>query len=486
MKHSRAPSYIILPAILFLLFTFGALAQPPIGSKNFGTIYRPFDWYQIDADSGRFTVYFSHPIENVAHQTLREMQLLEEEYTKIFITTVPIRLPKDSSGHVKKDSAGHVMRDTIAWHPKSLSVILYPNMQDFGQQKIIPFFLPPGVLGFTEFLDERVAIPYGGNDHEFRSTVAHELGHAWQQNFVKAQAENADLEDHVKNASPRIPLWFSEGFAEWVTYDVYLAQAGERDNLRIRQAAMVSLMLSAYGDVPTLEDLAEFGDFRVYALGFDFLHFMTGRYDWTVWQSLLTKLAYNEKFEEAWQHTFREPLATSETKWHTSLEARYYFTLYSPEPPDLSKRYLSDSLYPGIGKIRSMGGMGFDPATGDCIYYEESSKRGIRVVVQNLRSGERHAVTRQFDDQSLFFRPGNTPAISGDRIGLVISKAEQDHIRTYRLKKRIRQRGLGIGVFDSGRVVGQRSCLCGQRFVAVCRNGYAGAYGDLSAFPKQS
>src|SRR5215213_2200391 len=108
--------------------------------------------------------------------------------------------------------------------PTRIPMIVYASHTDFEQTNILPFTPPEGLLGATDFLKRRVALPFRGNFAEFRHTLRHEMVHVFQLDL--------QLESYFQ--APRssrfnLPLWWTEGLAE-------LWSAGEdaRDNMVLR------------------------------------------------------------------------------------------------------------------------------------------------------------------------------------------------------------------------------------------------------------
>ena len=56
--------------------------------------------------------------------------------------------------------------------PTRIPLIVYASHTDFEQTNILPFTPPEGLLGATDFLKRRVALPFRGNFAEFRHTHA--------------------------------------------------------------------------------------------------------------------------------------------------------------------------------------------------------------------------------------------------------------------------------------------------------------------------
>src|SRR5690606_26311092 len=88
--------------------------------------------------------------------------------------------------------------------------IFYSSNIHFRQTNTTPGFIPDGVGGFFEFLKGRVVIPSNGNIHQFRRVIRHELVHV----FTHARVLRS-LRDHRIPADHFLPLWFTEGIAEY-------------------------------------------------------------------------------------------------------------------------------------------------------------------------------------------------------------------------------------------------------------------------------
>src|ERR1700737_1165088 len=61
-----------------------------------------------------------------------------------------------------------------------IPLIVYASHTDFEQTNVLPFTPPEGLLGATDFMKRRVALPFRGNFAEFRHTMRHEMVHVFQ------------------------------------------------------------------------------------------------------------------------------------------------------------------------------------------------------------------------------------------------------------------------------------------------------------------
>ncbi len=88
-------------------------------------------------------------------------------------------------------------------------IVLYRSQGQFSQTHITPSLIGEGVGGFTEFLKNRVAVPFTGSYPQFRHVLHHELVHA----IVHDMLYGRDILTGVQQSD--IPLWFIEGLAEY-------------------------------------------------------------------------------------------------------------------------------------------------------------------------------------------------------------------------------------------------------------------------------
>ncbi len=81
--------------------------------------------------------------------------------------------------------------------PTRIPLIVYASHTDFEQTDILPFTPPEGLLGATDFLKRRVALPFRGNFAEFRHTMRHEMVHVFQLDMlIEAYNMSPALEPH--------------------------------------------------------------------------------------------------------------------------------------------------------------------------------------------------------------------------------------------------------------------------------------------------
>src|SRR5437762_1846370 len=91
-------------------------------------------------------------------------------------------------------------------------LVLYASHTDFEQNNVIPGELGEGTGGVTEPLRRRIVLPFGGPLSATDHVIGHELVHAFQ--FDITTNPNAPP---GQNGAERLPLWFIEGMAEYLS-----------------------------------------------------------------------------------------------------------------------------------------------------------------------------------------------------------------------------------------------------------------------------
>src|SRR4051812_22554303 len=91
-------------------------------------------------------------------------------------------------------------------------LVLYASHPDFEQTNAIQGELGEGTGGVTEPLRRRIVLPLGGPLTDTDHVIGHELVHAFQ--FDMTTKENAPP---GQNGAERLPLWFIEGMAEYLS-----------------------------------------------------------------------------------------------------------------------------------------------------------------------------------------------------------------------------------------------------------------------------
>jgi hypothetical protein len=259
---------------------------------------------------------------------------------------------------------------------RRIPLIVYASHTDFEQTNVLPFIPPEGLLGVTEFLKRRVALPFRGSYGEFRHTIRHELVHVFQ----------LSLSAEVFGRYPRIrqigmPLWWTEGLAEF-----FSAGEDSRDEMVLRDMTIA-------GRLPTLADLAYAYGGLVYPVGGSIHHYLAERYgEWRILEVYGDIWKY-QSFEETLARVYGRTAEQLSQEWQYWMRQRYYPAVTTQPPLAITARRLTRlAIKPAAYQLPGdsvPSFLFFSPSSGYAtIYVQQLSdvRTRKRPVVQGERS----------------------------------------------------------------------------------------------------
>ena len=200
---------------------------------------------------------------------------------------------------------------------RRVPIVVYSSHVYFQQTNIIPNLLPEGVAGFTEFLKGRVALPLSGSLPHFERVLHHELVHVFTFDRLLRVLEHHDA---AKEAP--MPLWFSEGLAEYWSGE--MDSYGEmiiRDALFSRRLVSIAQMHHIYGT------------FQMYKEGQSICAYMAASYGEDVFELMFENWWRADTFAEIFQITTGATLAELDRDWQYSIRKRYLPDISAADPP---------------------------------------------------------------------------------------------------------------------------------------------------------
>ncbi len=257
---------------------------------------------------------------------------------------------------------------------KRFPMIVYASHNAFEQTNVLPFIPPEGLLGVTEFLRRRVALPFRGNYAEFRHTIRHELVHVFQLSMV-----SQTFGRHPRFRQVGMPLWWTEGMAEF-----FSAGEDSRDEMVLRD-------MTIDGHLPSLPDLYYASGGLVYPVGGSIHRFLAERYgEWRI-LDLYAEIWKYKSFDAALAGVYGRSIGELSEEWLYWMRQHYYPAVVAQSPLALTARKLSDLavkptayLLPGDSALSFLF---FSPANGYATIYAQSlANRSRRSVVQGERS----------------------------------------------------------------------------------------------------
>ena len=428
-----------------LLISVFLLISGIVEARNLVT-YRPFDWQRITekVGNGSYEVWYPDQMEWLKDAT---QAIVEEVYgkysqnvfcdfkwfTKAADTVIVTDFERLIPGNVKPDSMigpykGVKFYDTTTvknWYDYNRAIVVYPSLQDFTQEKVIPTIMPPGILGFNETINFRVVVPFPGSYNLYKNVLYHELAHAWMFSFMATTAKKCKL--RVDASLYQCPLWFVEGWAQFLNRRYN--QDFNPDYMSVIEENMVR---RGVGDLEMkVPKLAEMDGMDVYTFGYSFVNWIVDQYGMKKLVKFLSNRPRFYFFEDAWYFTFKKSVEDMEMDWHKSLRYQYFKNVYDDS-------LNSDKAVEKVKKSPLFTGYAYYE-NGKIAYYTEDPKWGERIEVKDLPkdsikdSINVFNVHHIFEDKSLWYREDNPPAISGNLTAIVVNREGQDELRIYRL-----------------------------------------------------
>ncbi len=208
-------------------------------------------------------------------------------------------------------------------------IIFYSSNLHFKQTNVTPGFIPDGVGGFFEFLKGRVVIPANGNLHRFRRVVRHELVHVFTFNKLLRV-----MRDHRKPSGRFLPLWFTEGLAEY-----WSGKPDYQHEMVIRDALFANYL------VPLESMFSINGTFVMYKQGEAINRFISEVYGEDKILQLIENVWRDRKFKVVMESTLQDSYEDISKKWVSWLKDQYYPSIPDIELPSLVTDGISSKGY---------------------------------------------------------------------------------------------------------------------------------------------
>jgi len=207
-----------------------------------------------------------------------------------------------------------------------IPLIIYRSHNDFTETNTSSAVVDESVGGFTEFLKNRVVIPFDGSYEQFRHVIHHELTHAVMLQFLYGAGPGSIIKG-VSRSAP--PIWFIEGLAEFTSLgwdaesDMYVRDATQR------------------GYLPPIPYLQAF---LAYKGGQAVLVYLEETYGNQKLGELLQRTRTSRNFERAWESAVGEKLDESNKKWQRYMRQRYWPDVQDRKEPADYAQPLTDHV----------------------------------------------------------------------------------------------------------------------------------------------
>ncbi len=290
-------------------------------------------------------------------------------------------------------------------------IILYNSHNDFEETTVSPEIQPESVGGFTEFLKNRVVLPYDGSAEQFRHVIHHELFHSLHLQYFYGVGPGAILQGVSGFA---IPPWIEEGSAEYFS----MHWDTEADNF-IRDA-----VVSGY-----MPPIPRMWGFMAYKGGQALMYWIERRYGLEKITQLNAVLRQRRNVQRAFQAVFGMTVEELSEKWHQDLKKEYW--------PEIARRVAPDELaMPITDHRKNVNFVNNAPALspkGDKIAFlsDEAGKFDIYVAStltpkkpRKLVSGQKYSGVEEMK----WLRPGITWSPDSRKIAFAAKAGDRDAI----------------------------------------------------------
>jgi sugar lactone lactonase YvrE len=180
-------------------------------------------------------------------------------------------------------------------------LILYSDHPDFEQTNVLGEQPGEGTGGVTESLKRRIILPMGASLAETDHVIGHELTHAFQYDITGVGRGN------LATGLNRVPLWFIEGMAEYVS----LGNVDPNTTMWMRDAVRT-------GRLPKFRDL-ENPRYFPYRWGQSFWSYLGGTYGDDIVGALLRAAGRSGNVQMALEQMTHRPVDSLVADWHRAL-----------------------------------------------------------------------------------------------------------------------------------------------------------------------
>ncbi len=250
--------------------------------------------------------------------------------------------------------------------------VLYASHPHFQQTSTLSGDIGEGTGGVTEAFKQRIILPMAHSYEETDHVVGHELVHAFQYDISGLGRAGGGLEQAAQRY--QVPLWFSEGMAEYLT----IGPVDPHTTMWLRDAALT-------GRIPTLEQLTYDPSFFPYRWGQAFWAYVGGRWGDAAIGQILKQVGQGVPFPEAFQRILNVPLEDIVDDWGTSIRRTYL-------PLLADRREAREEARPLI-TLRTEGGRinlapSLSPDGTKVAFLSELEFLDVELYIANAESGE--------------------------------------------------------------------------------------------------
>lgn len=288
MKLNTMKKFFVLLISFFILY-------PTLDAQYFGRNkprYRNFDFKVRETDNFDIHFYMKNrdAVDRIAQQTEQWHDMIQQ-----------------------------ILRDTFY---VANPIIFYNNHAEFQQTNASTGIISVGTGGFTDFLKNRVVMPFTHSNQATNQVLGHELVHAFQLKMV-IQGDSTNMESLAQ-----IPLWMIEGMAEYMS----LGRVDPFTSMWMRDALLND-------NIPDLKKMANPRYFP-YRYGQALWSYLAGFYGDDVIEPIFK---YTAKYglEPTFEHLLGEKVNKIGENWKAAMEEHYAPYMNNKKERFIGKKLLS-------------------------------------------------------------------------------------------------------------------------------------------------
>ncbi len=259
------------------------------------------------------------------------------------------------------------------------AIVLYASHTHFEETNVLSGFIGEGTGGVTELFKRRVVLPLAGPLAETDHVLGHELVHAFQFDITGGSGPLS--EGNVPNAV-RLPLWFIEGMAEYLS----LGPQDAHTAMWMRDAVIRDSEAKEFGrhqKLPTIKQLDN-PEYFPYRWGQALWAYLTGRWgDGIVGDAMKMSTRGNDAVRILEELT-GEPEKQLSEDWHNALRAAYLPVVQSKQKAAQIARALVTDKNGGEMNV----GPSISPDGQRLAFLSEKDLYSIDLYLANGQTGE--------------------------------------------------------------------------------------------------
>jgi WD40 repeat protein len=306
-------------------------------------------------------------------------------------------------------------------------IILYASHSDFQQTNALGGESPSeGTGGVTDFLKQRMILPFTGSYDDLEHVLQHEMVHQFQYDIWSRGRAGAGLQQVIA-INP--PLWFVEGMAEYLSVETNdkADPAGAVD----ANTAMWLRDAVRNGKMPTIDQLENDPRIFPYRFGQALIAFIGARWgDEAIGAILQGTLAGGGGLEGSLKRTIGVDYAKLTDLWHDAVQKRYLPEVATRDAP----RAVAEEI---LSQKKSKGTYHLAPALSPdgtkVAYFSEGDFFFVDLYLADAHTGkvEKKLLKSTYSTNYETFRFINSTAswsADGTQLAIAAKKGERDDI----------------------------------------------------------